>query len=127
MTTQLDITAPEAAALADLAIRAPSTMRTSVLVEVGLMDRYGRIEGSPLGPLVVAWNGVGVVSVDLAATMRRSRLGTSWRPAVGQHRPTYRPVSRTRSAGASTATGGRPSGSTCAAIPGSNRMSGARR
>jgi O-6-methylguanine DNA methyltransferase len=66
MTTDLDITATEATALADLAVRAPSTLRTSVLVDVGLMDRYGRVEASPLGPLVVAWNGVGVVSVDLA-------------------------------------------------------------
>ena len=62
MTTALDITDTESTALADLAVRAPSTLRSSVLVEVGLMDRYGRIDGSPLGPLVVAWNGIGVVS-----------------------------------------------------------------
>jgi hypothetical protein len=37
MTTALDITDTEATALADLAVRAPSTLRSSVLVEVGLM------------------------------------------------------------------------------------------
>ena len=66
-TTGIDTTEAEATALADLAVRAPATLRSSVLVEVGLMDRYGRIDHSPLGPLVVAWNGLGVVSVDLAA------------------------------------------------------------
>src|SRR6476619_4209336 len=66
MTTALDITDTESTALADLAVRAPSTLRSSVLVDLGLMDRYGRIDGSPVGPLVVAWNGIGVVSVDLA-------------------------------------------------------------
>ena len=39
MTTALDITETEATALADLSVRAPSTLRASVLVEVGLMDR----------------------------------------------------------------------------------------
>ena len=38
----------------------------SVLVEIGLVDRYARVE-SPLGPLVVAWNGRGVSTVDIAA------------------------------------------------------------
>ena len=64
--TDLDITTHEASALADLAVPARSTLRSSVLVEVGLMDRYGTIPHSPLGPLAVAWNGLGVVSVDLA-------------------------------------------------------------
>ena len=65
MTTPLEITDREATALADLTVTAPPSLRTSVLVEVGLADRYGRVD-SPLGPLVVAWNGVGVVSVDIA-------------------------------------------------------------
>ena len=66
MTTHFDATASESAALADLTLAAPSTLRASVLVEVGLVDRYGRVD-SPLGPLVVAWNGRGVSMVDLAA------------------------------------------------------------
>ena len=65
MTTPLEITDREATALADLTVTAPPSLRTSVLVEVGLADRYGRVD-SPLGPLVVAWNGLGVVSVDIA-------------------------------------------------------------
>jgi O-6-methylguanine DNA methyltransferase len=65
MTTPLEITDREATALADLTVTAPPSLRTSVLVEVGLADRYGLVD-SPLGPLVVAWNGLGVVSVDIA-------------------------------------------------------------
>jgi O-6-methylguanine DNA methyltransferase len=65
MTAQPDITDREAAVLADLAVPAPATLRASVLVEIGLVDRYGRVD-SPLGMLVVAWNGRGVVSVDVA-------------------------------------------------------------
>jgi len=61
-----EATEREVAALGGLAVPAPSTLRTSVLVEVGLADRYGHI-GSPVGRLVVAWNGLGVVSVDLDA------------------------------------------------------------
>ncbi len=59
------VTATEAAALADLAATAPATLRVGVLVETGLADRYARID-SPLGPLVVAWNGRGVSAVDVA-------------------------------------------------------------
>jgi len=91
MTTALDITDTEATALADLAVRAPSTLRSSVLVEVGLMDRYGRIDGSPLGPLVVAWNGIGVVSVDLAGddeAFEARHLAATGRQATASEVPT---------------------------------------
>jgi O-6-methylguanine DNA methyltransferase len=60
-----DLTDSEAASLARLAVKAPSTLRPAVLVEVGLADHYARI-GSPLGALVVAWNGRGVSSVGQA-------------------------------------------------------------
>ena len=91
MTTQLEITDTEATALADLAVRAPSTLRSSVLVEVGLLDRYGRIDESPLGPLVVAWNGVGVVSVDLAGdqeAFEARHLVATGRQAIAAEVPT---------------------------------------
>ncbi|HEV8697583.1 MAG TPA: methylated-DNA--[protein]-cysteine S-methyltransferase [Candidatus Limnocylindrales bacterium] len=60
-----DTTDLGAAELAGLMVAAPATLRPSVLVEVGLADHYARID-SPLGPLVVAWNGRGVSSVDQA-------------------------------------------------------------
>jgi O-6-methylguanine DNA methyltransferase len=63
MNRLLDATDLEADALAELAVPAPATLRESVLVEVGLADHYARIE-SPLGPLVVSWNGRGVSGVD---------------------------------------------------------------
>jgi O-6-methylguanine DNA methyltransferase len=50
-------------ALASLTETAPIRLRPAVLAEVGLADLYARID-SPIGPLVVAWNGLGVVSVD---------------------------------------------------------------
>ena len=81
MTQPLDATATETAALADLATTAPLTLRESVLVEVGLADRYAAID-SPLGPLVVAWNGRGVSAVDTPATTARSKRAT-W-PATGR-------------------------------------------
>ena len=51
------------AALADLTATAPTRLRPTVLVEVGLADAYSRID-SPIGPLTVAWNGRGVSTVD---------------------------------------------------------------
>jgi O-6-methylguanine DNA methyltransferase len=65
MNQLTDATDLETAALARLAVPAPATLRPSVLVEVGLADHYASIE-SPLGPLVVAWNGRGVSSVGQA-------------------------------------------------------------
>jgi len=58
------------AAMADLAASAPPTLAPSVLVEVGLADRMARLD-TVIGPLYVAWNGLGVSgveSVDFAAT-----------------------------------------------------------
>jgi len=71
------------AALAALSIPAPTTLAPSVLFEVGLADRYARLD-SPIGPLVVAWNGLGVTAVEAAPddaafeTSHRTRTG---RPA----------------------------------------------
>jgi O-6-methylguanine DNA methyltransferase len=84
MTMPLEVTDAEATALADLSTGAPPGMRTDVLVEVGLMDRYGRID-SPLGPLVVAWNGRGVAAVDIAGddgAFEARHLATTGRRAV---------------------------------------------
>ncbi|HEX2469126.1 MAG TPA: methylated-DNA--[protein]-cysteine S-methyltransferase [Candidatus Limnocylindrales bacterium] len=90
MTSQLDATADrEVAVLADLAVAAPPTLRPAVLVEVGLADRYDRID-SPLGPLVVAWNGRGVSLVDLAdddGAFEARHLATTGRPAMPAELP----------------------------------------
>ena len=50
-------------ALAELRLTAPPTLAPGVLVEVGLADRYATIE-SPIGPLYVAWNGLGISTVE---------------------------------------------------------------
>ncbi len=74
------------AALADLRVTAPASLRPDVLVEVGLADHYARFE-SPLGPLIVAWNGLGVSAVDasvddsLFMTSHRTRTGREAVPA----------------------------------------------
>jgi O-6-methylguanine DNA methyltransferase len=52
-------------ALADLAVRAPETLAPATMVAVGLADRYAELP-SPLGPIVVAWNGRGISWVDRA-------------------------------------------------------------
>ena len=84
MTMPLEATQAETTELADLATTAPSTLRLSVLVEIGLVDRYARVE-SPLGPLVVAWNGRGVSTVDIAAddaAFEARHLATTGRRAI---------------------------------------------
>jgi O-6-methylguanine DNA methyltransferase len=53
------------AALASLAVRAPSTLAPATLVAVGLRDEYTTMD-SPIGPVFVAWNGRGVSAVDAA-------------------------------------------------------------
>jgi O-6-methylguanine DNA methyltransferase len=87
MNQTLELTDTETAGMAGLTVAAPPTLRVDVLVEVGLADHYARID-SPLGPLVVAWNGRGVSSVGqaggdadfearhLASTGRRAYPGT---------------------------------------------------
>lgn len=57
-------------ALEALAVPAPAALRPAVLVEVGLADRFARID-SPIGPLTVAWNGLGVSLVDAEADPAR--------------------------------------------------------
>jgi O-6-methylguanine DNA methyltransferase len=53
------------AAMATLMTSAPTTLAPGVLAEIGLADRYALID-SPIGPVVVAWNGIGVSSVAAA-------------------------------------------------------------
>ena len=87
------------AAMAGLLTTAPATLAPGVLAEVGLADRYARID-SPIGPLVVAWNGLGVVARrGRRPTTPRSRRRT-WRGPGGRaiRAPTgCRPRSRGRS------------------------------
>lgn len=52
-------------AMAALLTTAPPSLAPGVLSEVGLVDRFARVE-SPIGPLVVAWNGLGVSAVEAA-------------------------------------------------------------
>jgi len=65
MNPPTDPTTTIEAAMADLAVPAPSSLRPAVLIETGLADAYARID-SVIGPLVVAWNGRGVSMVDVA-------------------------------------------------------------
>ncbi len=74
-------------ALAGLATTAPPSLAPSVLVEVGLADRYAAID-SPVGALWVAWNGRGVAAVTLATddpaafeTRHRAETGRPIAPA----------------------------------------------
>jgi len=53
------------AALGDLRAAAPPSLAPRTLTEVGLADWYARIP-SPIGELVVAWNGRGVSAVEAA-------------------------------------------------------------
>jgi O-6-methylguanine DNA methyltransferase len=53
-------------AMAALLTTAPRSLAPGVLSAVGLADRYARID-SPIGPLFVAWNGLGVSAVEAAA------------------------------------------------------------
>ena len=70
-------------ALAGLAAAAPASLAPNVLADVGLADRYARFD-SPIGPLVVAWNGLGVSAVEAAdddATFEANHLARTGRPA----------------------------------------------
>ena len=71
------------AALGELRATAPASVRPAVLAEVGLADRYAAID-SPLGPLLVAWNGLGVSAVDLSTdpdAFETRHLALTGRPA----------------------------------------------
>jgi O-6-methylguanine DNA methyltransferase len=88
--TTLDANDTDRPMLSGLAATAPPSLRTSVLVEVGLADQYDRID-SPLGPLVVAWNGLGVSAVDGAAddgVFEARHLSTTGRRAIPGQLPT---------------------------------------
>jgi O-6-methylguanine DNA methyltransferase len=54
------------ATLARLGVTAPPSLAPATLVAAGLVDLYAEIE-TAIGPLFVAWNGVGVTSVGAAA------------------------------------------------------------
>lgn len=72
------------AAMTGLLTNAPPTLAPNVLVEVGLADRYARID-SPIGPLLVAWNGIGVSAVEAAtddADFQATHLARTGRPAL---------------------------------------------
>ena len=68
------------AALGELLASAPPSLAPRTLTEVGLADWYTRMP-SPIGELVVAWNGLGVATVEAAAddtafeTAHRARTG----------------------------------------------------
>jgi len=64
------------AAMADLATTAPPTLAPNVMVEVGLADRMARLD-TVIGPLYVAWNGLGVSGVesDAFAATHAARTG----------------------------------------------------
>src|SRR6476660_10228005 len=69
-------------AMAALRTTAPASLRPGVLAEVGLADLYARFD-SPIGPLVVAWNGLGVSAVEAAdddATFEANHLARTGRP-----------------------------------------------
>ena len=67
-------------ALGELRTAAPSTLAPRTLTELGLADWYARMP-SPIGDLVVAWNGLGVSEVEAAGddatfeTTHRTRTG----------------------------------------------------
>ncbi len=83
MNRPLDPTAAIEAGLADLTAKAPAGLRPAVLADVGLADRYAHID-SPIGTLVVAWNGRGVSVVDMATdadAFEARHLALTGRPA----------------------------------------------
>jgi methylated-DNA-[protein]-cysteine S-methyltransferase len=70
-------------ALAGLSVMSPASLAPNVLADVGLADRYARFD-SPIGPLVVAWNGLGVSAVEATgddATFETNHLARTGRPA----------------------------------------------
>jgi O-6-methylguanine DNA methyltransferase len=71
-------------AVASLLTTAPPSLAPGVLAEVGLVDRYSYMD-SPIGPLVVAWNGMGVSAVGAAETdaaFERSHEALTGRRAI---------------------------------------------
>jgi O-6-methylguanine DNA methyltransferase len=75
-------------AMANLFTTAPPSLAPGVLTEVGLADRYAYLE-SPIGPLVVAWNGRGVSTVGEIvddAAFERAHLARTGRRAIRSER-----------------------------------------
>lgn len=75
-------------AMANLFTTAPPSLAPGVLAEIGLADRYAYLD-SPIGPLVVAWNGLGVSTVDEAvddAAFERAHLARTGRRATRSER-----------------------------------------
>jgi O-6-methylguanine DNA methyltransferase len=73
------------AALRSLRVKAPPGFVTSTLVAAGLADAYATV-ASPIGPVQVAWNGLGISLVD--AAVDDAAFEARFRAAVG------RPLSR---------------------------------
>ena len=123
MTTDGDIET----AMSALLTPAPATLAPNVLAEVGLADLYARFD-SPIGPLVVAWNGLGVSAVEAAAddaTFEANHVARTGRPT---HRAERLPDGLGRPSRAGwTATAASGSTWTCAATPTSSATSGTRR
>ncbi len=85
MTTSVQLPDDEAIAgqLAALRTNAPPTLRPRTLIELGLADAYAAID-SPIGPLFVAFNGLGVSAVEQAPdgpAFEREHVARSGRPA----------------------------------------------
>ena len=117
------------AAMAALLTTAPPSLAPDVLVEVGLADRYARIE-SPIGPLTVVWNGIGVAAVEAVGPLGDAEFEAAHlaRRAAGSSEPRLsRRDSPPPSPAGWAATGASGSTSTCAATPRSSAMSGTRR
>ncbi len=75
-------------ALGSLRARAPASLAPNVLAELGLADLYARFD-SPIGPLVVAWNGLGVSAVEAEpqdAAFEARHLARTGRPAYAADR-----------------------------------------
>lgn len=68
-------------ALRDLRAIAPTSVGYGALVEAGLADRYASLD-TPLGPVFVAWNGLGVSGVTPAAD--RDDFELRFRTTVGR-------------------------------------------
>ena len=69
--------------LIDLGASAPETLLPRTLIAVGLADAYAAI-ASPIGPLFVAFNGIGVAAVEQApdgASFERDHVARFARPA----------------------------------------------
>ena len=75
------------AAMVGLATTAPPSLASHVLVEVGMADDFARID-SPIGTLLVAWNGLGVSAVA-AATSAQDEAWFQAAHAARTGRPAY--------------------------------------